>query len=176
MSCYSVAPRDRQRLLSLCVVALLVAGCHSGQAAEGPQRPSFTAKQRQSIDDGALWSPREKQNIARVEAFGSALQWLVARTPLPVEEEIARAAKAHEEVLAKFKTLDTPASATEVLNKLDHVVGIGIRRQTDMQFRGDFVRSLESAVVDRINNCSAGFYQKGSSLRSFNRASGPALS
>jgi Zn-dependent protease with chaperone function len=81
-------------------------------------RASFTRAERQRIDDGALWSPREKQNEALVVAYGTTLEWLVARTPLPVEEERRRTAAKDNEVLAKFRTSEPPAAARDVLQKL----------------------------------------------------------
>jgi Zn-dependent protease with chaperone function len=82
------------------------------------RRNSFTPAERRNIDDAALWGPREKRNVSRVEAYGNALQWMVARTPLPVEEEIRRAAVQDGELRSKFKTSAAPAAAAIVFAKL----------------------------------------------------------
>lgn len=87
-------------------------------AAETTDPNTFTATQRHCIDDNALWGPPEKQNIAPVEASGSAVQWLIARTPLPVAEEIERAAEVHAEVLAEYETSETPAPVADTLSAL----------------------------------------------------------
>ena len=89
-----------------------------GLAAEKGGSWSFSAEERQRIDDGALWSAREKVNIAQVEAYGSALQWLVARTPLPIAEEVVRAKKQHNTALDKYKTSEAPVRAQTILNQL----------------------------------------------------------
>ncbi len=85
--------------------------------ADEPSR-SFTSAERERIDVGAMWSPREKRNKAVVQAYGSALEWLVARTPLPPEEELRRTLARDKEVLKKFRTSETPAVAKRLLEKL----------------------------------------------------------
>src|SRR5580704_4004315 len=67
-------------------------------------RISFTPDERQLIDEGALWCPREPRSAAHVEAYANTLKWLVARTPLPVAEEIHRAGAKDEELRAKHRT------------------------------------------------------------------------
>ena len=80
------------------VIAMLMAGSHFASAAETASRPTFTSQQRQRIDENAMWGPREKQNIAPVQVYGSALQWLISRTPMPLAEELERAARLHDQV------------------------------------------------------------------------------
>jgi Zn-dependent protease with chaperone function len=91
---------------------------HADDPSAGTRPVSFTPDQRTCIDDGCLWCPREKRNVSRVEAYGNALKWLVARTPLPAEEEIRRAAEKNEELKAKSKTSAAPAAAEKVFRKL----------------------------------------------------------
>lgn len=90
----------------------------AGKACASAGPVSFTTEQRQRIDEGALWGPREKRNVAQVEAYGSALKWLLARTPIPIEEEELRTARKAEELQSKFKTSEPPAAALEVFTKL----------------------------------------------------------
>jgi Zn-dependent protease with chaperone function len=113
----SAAPGDRVRLSSLRLIAMLLAGSHFASAAE-TGRPTFTVQQRQRIDENAMWGPREKQNIAPVEAYGSALQWLISRTPMPLAEELERAANLHDEVLAKYQSAAAPVGVVQVLVEL----------------------------------------------------------
>jgi Zn-dependent protease with chaperone function len=87
-------------------------------AADGVPRVSLTPAERRNIDKGALWGPREKRNVSRVEAYGNALQWLVARTPLPIEEEIRRAAVQDGELRSKFKMSVPPPAARMVFDTL----------------------------------------------------------
>src|SRR5262245_32182318 len=78
----------------------------------------LTPAERLLIDEGALWGPREKRNVARVEVYGNALKWLVARTPLPIAEESRRAGQKDDELRSKHRTFAPPARATEVFQKL----------------------------------------------------------
>ncbi len=110
------AARDCGGWLRLIGIVLL--GGLYVSAAETSDPLTFTASQRQCIDDNALWGPPEKQNIPSVESSGSAVQWLVARTPLPVTEEIERATEIHAEVLAKNQTSDGPAQVADILAAL----------------------------------------------------------
>src|SRR5262249_12266345 len=87
-------------------------------AGDSAAATSFTPAQRKLIDEGALWGPREKRNVSRVEAYGNALKWLVARTPLPVEEEVRRATEKDEELRQKTRTAPAPAAAQQVLERL----------------------------------------------------------
>jgi Zn-dependent protease with chaperone function len=79
---------------------------------------SFKPEERLCIDDGCLWCPREKRNVSRVEAYGNALNWLLTRTPLPVEEEIRRAAAKAEELQSNSKLSVGPAAAEQVFRNL----------------------------------------------------------
>ncbi|MGE5195508.1 MAG: M48 family metalloprotease [Deltaproteobacteria bacterium] len=88
---------------------------------------SFTPDERKCIDEGALWGPREKRNGSRVEAYGNAYQWLVARTPLPVDEEIRRAAVKDEELRSKFKSAAAPQLAAAVFAQLVEALPVRMR-------------------------------------------------
>jgi len=79
---------------------------------------SYTAEERRLIDEGAMWGPRERRNVAPVEAYASAHKWLVARTPLPVAEEIRRAGENDQALRSKYKTSEPPTAATKVFQKL----------------------------------------------------------
>src|SRR5262249_18348095 len=79
---------------------------------------SFTPDQRTCIDGGCLWCPREKRNASHVEAYSNALKWLVARTPLPVEEEMRRAAAKDEELRSQSKLAEAAAAVEAVFRKL----------------------------------------------------------
>ncbi len=79
---------------------------------------SFTPEERRLIDEGALWSPREPRSAAHVEAHASALKWLAARTPLPIDEEINRAAAKDEELRAKHTTSRPPEATMKVFQTL----------------------------------------------------------
>ncbi|MCA9137895.1 MAG: M48 family metalloprotease [Planctomycetales bacterium] len=118
-------------------------------AAEDTVSATFTKSQRHCIDDNALWGPAEKQNVTTVEASASAVQWLIARTPLPIAEEIERAAKIHADVLANHETSDGPPPVADILSNLVDAIPPRMR-SADYQFTVTIVDQNEQ------NSFSAG--------------------
>src|SRR5262245_1484521 len=125
-SAASARPSATGAFLKIAGVILPCLGCcgtaiavtRADEPSGGSKLFSFTPDQRTCIDDGCLWCPREKRNVSRVEAYGNALKWLVARTPLPIDEEMRRAAEKDEELKSKSKTSAAPAAAEKVFRKL----------------------------------------------------------
>jgi len=105
-------------LWGVCGVAAADDERQPADARRAGSRVSFTPKERKLIDEGALWSSREKRNKAQIEAYGSIVEWLVSRTPLPADDEQRRASAKHREVLEAFESSEPPAAAKKVLRKL----------------------------------------------------------
>jgi Zn-dependent protease with chaperone function len=105
-------------LWGLCGVAAADDERQPVDARRAGSRVSFTPQERKLIDEGALWSSREKRNKAQIEAYGSIVEWLVSRTPLPAEDEQRQALAKHREVLKAFESSEPPAAAKQVLRKL----------------------------------------------------------
>jgi Zn-dependent protease with chaperone function len=122
----------------------------------------FTAAQRSIIDDNALWSPRERQNLARVEGYGSALAWMVARTPLPVEEEIKRAKEKDAALRQEHATAEPSPEALAIFEKL--VAELPARmRSKDYAFT---LTVVEGAKVDALTLGAGRVYVNAELIRS----------
>ena len=98
-------------------VVLLLAG--RATAAPPEERGSaVTPEQRRIIDKRARHLPREERMETHVEFHGDLTSWLIARTPLPGDEEAKRAAAAHDEMLARYATSDVPEIAQQFVDQL----------------------------------------------------------
>jgi Zn-dependent protease with chaperone function/pimeloyl-ACP methyl ester carboxylesterase len=104
--------------LGLCSIALADGSSAPDPEADTGSRVTYTPAERLLIDEGALWSPREPRIAVRAEAYTSSLKWIAARTPLPIAEEIQRAAGRDEQLRAKHKVSEPPEAAVKVFQTL----------------------------------------------------------
>lgn len=143
--------------------AVLV-GCVCGLAScasLAAERP-LTPEKRAVIDENALWSPRERRNLARVEVYGSALAWLVLRTPLPVEEEIKRAQERDDGLRKEHVTASPPPEARAIFERLVAALP-GRMRTKDYSFT---LTIVEGAKVEALTLGAGRVYANAELIRS----------
>ena len=112
---------------------LLLAGFGLMQDSRAADRPvcSFTAEQRAQIDARAMWGEREQVNRRKVETPGSLIEWLVAQTPLPLDEERRRVAAKIAEIRERTPPIDPPPAAAAVVERLAATLPARLRPGTD---------------------------------------------
>jgi hypothetical protein len=105
---------------TLCVlgVALLYVANPADSTARQTSLP-FSDSARQTIDTNLVWGEPETRIAIPKETYDSAVRWVISKAPLPVEEEIERARRRHDEVAEKF-SLTTPEPEIQIT--LDRLV------------------------------------------------------
>lgn len=96
---------------------LLIGGWRADAAAE-EELVRFTPEQRARIDDGALWSERERVNVPGLEAHASLVEWLVTRAPLPADQEQRRTAARIAEVRELTEATDVAAEMAAAIQPI----------------------------------------------------------
>lgn len=108
------------RLATSIIAGLVFCSANSGRGEEPEFRFSgLSPAVRRTADQRAMQIPGRNGRLAVQNEFSrDVADWIVARTPLPAEEEVRRAAAAHQQLETETVCSPPPRAAEEVFSRL----------------------------------------------------------
>ncbi len=99
-------------------IAAAVVLLPAARSVAAPRLADLTPAARERLDRLARLRPPQAPGDKAVSLAGDFTAWLIARSPLPPEDERDHARQLHQELVSNFRTAPTPPAAERVFRRL----------------------------------------------------------